>query len=124
MNRIVLALCLVLAGCSTFQNPINTTRLAEVESAYGIALSAAVAYRSLYNINRCTASKPESATNICARRSVVLSLQKADREAQVALAAARTFVNNNPTLDASSVINVASQAVGVMRDIESINGIK
>lgn len=116
MRKILLALlCLVVAGCASIQNPLNITRLAQVESAYGLALSAASGYRALYEINRCTVSRPESATNICARRSVVLKLQAADLKAQAALKFASEFTHNNPTIDASSMIGAASSAVAAFK---------
>ena len=124
MKKLWLCLVLVLAGCASIQNPLNITRLADIESAYGIVLAAANAYRTVYTINPCTRSHPESATNYCARRSVVILLQGADRKAQIALRSARIFVANNPTLDAGSVIGVAQLAIDAMRQIEQQNGVR
>lgn len=124
MRKLAIVLCVGLAACARIQNPLNVTRLAQTESAYGIALSAAVGYYSVYKINRCTKARPESAMNICARRSVVVKLQQADRSAQIALDAARDFVTNNPTLDAGSIISAAALAVETFRKVETDNGVQ
>lgn len=118
MKRIILALTLALsvAACATIPNPISTTSLATIESAYGVALAGAVAYR---NRPRCTTSALESVSNLCARRSIVLKLQAADRKAQVALGKATIFIKNNPTLDASSLLQAAQGAVDVLNQIQS-----
>lgn len=121
MKRIifVLALSLSLAGCfRTVSNPLannNPVGLVTIESAYGVALSGAVAYR---NRPRCTKTALESVSNICARRSIVLKLQNADRRAQIALGRARAFIANNPSLDASAVIQVAQDAVSFFYNIQ------
>lgn len=120
---LVLFFVLTLSACASINNPLNLTRLAQIESAYGIALSAAVGYYRLYKINRCTQSRPESVANICARRSVVVALQQADKKAQVALTSAQRFVRANPTLNAGAVIDAAQLAVDAMRQIEQINGV-
>lgn len=124
MRKLLIALvALALAGCATIQNPLNITRLAQVESTYGIALSAANAYRTLYQVNRCKKGQLEAYNNVCARRSVVLQLQAADRKAKIALDAARAFVVNNPTVDAGSLIAAAQLAVDAFQKIEADNGV-
>jgi uncharacterized membrane protein len=115
-----LACAVTLGGCATIQNPVNTTQLAQVESAYGVALSIAVAYR---NLPLCKTGNPTSLTNICAKRSVVVKLQSADRDAQIAMVSARQFVRNNPTLSAASVIGIAQNAVATLQAIEQNEGI-
>lgn len=121
---IFLLVAFALSACATIQNPLNVTKLAQIESAYGIALAAAVGYYELYKVNRCTVLRPESPTNFCARRSVVVKLQAADRKAFIAMHAARVFVHNNPNLDASSYISAASLAIGAMRQVEELNGVR
>lgn len=123
--RIIISLivALSLSGCATANNPLTLGRLASLESAYGIALSAAVGYYELYRVRRCTTSAPFSPTNICAMRSVVVRLQQADIRAQAALQAARKFSAQNPTLDASAIINAAELAVSTFQQIERQNGI-
>jgi ABC-type uncharacterized transport system substrate-binding protein len=122
MKKLLIAALLAvgLAGCATIQNPVNTTRLATVESTYGVALSIAVAYR---NLPLCKTGTTPSLQNICAKRSVIVRLQSADRDAQIALASARSFVKNNPTLSATSVIGIAQNAVAAFQAIEQNEGI-
>lgn len=100
-------LALAVAGCASIVNPINTTRLGQIESSYGVALSVAVAYRDL-----------------CAKRlispdcrTVVPKVQAADRAAQASLATAREFVKNNPTLNAFSVLEAAQAAVDGLKAV-------
>lgn len=122
----ILILGLVLTACAfnplgSVQNPINDNRLAAIESSYGIALSAAVAYR---NTRLCKKNEQTTLTNVCAYRSVILKLQAADRTAQAALKNARKFIKDNPRLDAFSVINAAQQAVTVFQTVQSEYGVK
>lgn len=130
MKRIIgiLVLGLFLSGCASgfnpfgsIKNPINSDRLAAIESSYGIALSAAVAYR---NTRLCKKNEQASISNVCAYRSVILKLQAADRSAQIALTKARKFIIENPTLDAFSVINAAQQAVTVFQTVQSEYGVQ
>lgn len=124
----VMLLSLALAGCGTIKsvlqggtsvftsvtNPVSRTNLAEVESAYGVLLTAAVAYR-----NAC-AQKLIAAT--C--RPAVVQLQFANRKAHGAIIAARNFVKNNPTLSALSLIGIAGQAVSDFQSVAYVNGVK
>ena len=109
-------IALSLGACATIKNPITNSQLATIESSYGVVLSGAVAYR---NRPRCTKTALESVSNICARRSIVLRMQAADRTAQVALGRARAFVTNNPTLDASSLLQAAQDAVSIFAAIQT-----
>lgn len=97
-------------------NPIGYRELASIEASYGIALAGAVAYR---NRPRCTRSQLESFANLCARRSIVIKLQHADQIAQLAIGRAAAFISNNPTLDASSVVQAASMAVGAFISLQA-----
>ncbi len=123
---------LLLSGCATpfgtfvtttaqvltnggITNPITTQQIYNLEAAYGIAVSAAVAYRER---PRCTKTALESLSNICARRSIVLKLQSADQKAQFALAQLKTFVTNNPTLDASDLFGLANTAVSAFTQLK------
>lgn len=120
---------ILLSGCSTqfgqrfnqivttgVDNPVSQTRLATIESAYGVALSGAVAYR---NRPLCKKTALESVSNICARRSIIVRLQSADRQAQVALGKARGFIRDNPTIDAGSLLQAAEDAVSALNQIQS-----
>jgi ABC-type uncharacterized transport system substrate-binding protein len=117
----VAALALALGGCATIRNPVDVPQLAAIESAYGIALSLAVAYRDL---PLCRTGTSPGLQNVCAKRSVVVRLQRADRDAQIALAAARSFVRANPTLSAASVLAVAQNAVSALQAIETNEGLR
>lgn len=111
MRKLVLVLALILGGCASLPsvpNPLSPSSLYDIENAYGVALSQAVAYRGR---PLCKVGHLESVTNICARRSIIVRLQKADGKAQIALANAKAFVRDNPTLDATSVLAIAQAAV-------------
>lgn len=126
MKKLLILGLLFLTACSTplFQpvaNPLNANRLAEIEASYGIALSAAVAYRRL---PLCKKSSPFNAIkNICAKRSIIVQLQNADAKAQITLTSARRFVAENPTLDAFNLISAAQNAVMTLQAIEAANGV-
>jgi hypothetical protein len=121
MRRMLLALPLLLTGClSTIQNPVNDNDMAIVYSAYGSTLAVANAYRSL---PLCRTGSVFSASNLCAKRSVIVQLQKADRQARIAMNTAQIFINNNPTLSASSLIGIAQAAVSAFQQIEIANGV-
>lgn len=118
-------IALMLAGCAgglpqlaqpAIRNPVGLKQLAVLESAYGVALSGALAYR---NRPRCTVTHLESPTNLCARRSIVVKLIRADQIAEIALDNAQIFIANNPTLDASSVLQVATRAIAAFTAIQS-----
>lgn len=117
----------VLTACSLLpiplgavSNPLGPDQLATIEASYGVALAAAVAYR---NLPLCKRSRPFSATNICAKRSIIVKLQAADRKAKTAIIAARAFTTEHPFLDASALIDAARQAVVYFRTIEVHYGV-
>jgi hypothetical protein len=98
------------------KNPVSGTTIASVESGYGIALAASVAYADRYREgHRCTKTSLESATNLCSRRSIVEKLQAADLKAQDAIADAKAFIARNPTLNAGAAIDAAQTAVAAFR---------
>lgn len=117
---LIITLAFCLTACATFTNPVNTTRLAQIESAYGIALSGAVAYR---NLRLCRRGEVATATNICAYRHVIIKLQQADMIAQSALRDARIFVQDNPTVSAFDVLRVAQNAVSTFQQIMITYGV-
>jgi len=104
----ILIFAVSLSACATVQNPATIQQLYDVEAAYGVALATAVAY---HNRPLCKTGTVESLTNICARRSIVVKLQLADKRARAALAVARAFIINNPTLSAVSALTAAQSAV-------------
>lgn len=100
------------------KNPIAPVDMASIESAYGIALAASVAYADRYRAGyRCTTTNLESVSNLCSRRSIVEQLWAADLKAQDAIAKAKAFIARNPTLNAGSLIDAAQTAVAAFRDI-------
>lgn len=117
MKAVILAFAIFLGGCGHLggiPNPVGPNTLAATESAYGIALSAAVGYR-----NAC-ARRVIAAT--C--RPIVARLQQVGRVAQVNVLAARRFIRENPTLDASSLIAAASASVQAFRDVQIQYGVQ
>lgn len=102
-------------------NPFGRKELLAVESAYRSALVLAVNYRRL---GLCPPGVFESFERICARREVVLALQRADRHAKAALTRARSFVRNNPRVNAFDVISEAQAAVSAFRLELSMHGVR
>jgi len=81
---------LALVGCQTalpslnISNAVAMNTVYGIENAYGTAVNAANAYKAL---PLCATGTKPSATNICAKRSVIVNLRSA-------MARARTAVNN------------------------------
>jgi len=124
MMKKFLAICfltIALGGCSTVQgllngevNPIGTQSLAAVEASYGTALSVANGYKQ--------ACANGAITGSC--RTVVVTMQNADRYAYAQILVARNFVKNNPNIDATVVISTAQAAVAAFQQVQSQNGVK
>ncbi len=125
---------MLLSGCSTpfgerlttlvttgVANPVTNDQLAGIISSYGVTQTAAIAYMGL---PRCTKANNFSATNICAKRSVKVIIQNADREASAAINAAVTFTRNNPTLDATDIISIAAASVNKFNQLAVQYGVK
>ena len=110
-------------GVAPIQNPVTTGNIQDIENGYGIALAGAVAYRELYDTNPCTRSRPFSASNICAKRSVVNQLLDAQHKVRSALDQAYGFIRANPTLNAASYIQAAQTAFNIFLTVKSKNGI-
>ncbi len=103
-------------------NPVTPASLYDIKATYVIAQAGADAYIQRYRDgHRCTRTALEAVTNICSRRSVVLRLQQADRNAQIAMGRVDAFIRDNPTIDASSVISAAQQAVSAFYAIQRGN---
>lgn len=133
MKRFLVAACLALSlgACAQLQNavgiattsvsnPISLNQLAAVESSYAAILSVAVKYRRL---PLCRTGETEfSGPTLCARRSVVVQIQSANRTAHAAILTARNFVRRNPTVDASAVIAAAVDAVSRFRAVVPTTG--
>lgn len=104
----------LLASCGTVPNPLTQNELATAESGYGVLLAGAVAYKHL---PLCKTGTSISLTNVCARRSVIVKLQQADRAVQAALVAARS-----PTVNAAAMLALQA-ALAQFQQIEVANGI-
>lgn len=115
MKRIgALLIVLLLSACTTLNNPLTPNRLAALESAYGVVLSAAVAYR-----NSCArGALPRSC------RSITVELQRAGSVAQLRVVSLRRFVRENPTLDASTLLVAAESAVDAFNQVSLVYGVK
>lgn len=111
----------LLAGCASIKNPITNNTLGSMIDTLGIADSALIAYRGL---PRCTTTHNFSLTNICHKRSVLITAQAYDRAANTAINKAVAFTKANPTLDATSVISAAQSALDIFTTFENANGIK
>lgn len=103
MKKVLLALVLsfALTACGTISNPFTAPTLAAVEESYGVALALSVSYH-----DDCAKRLiPPSC------RTVVPVMQAYGARAQAAVLMARSFVKNNPTLDATSILTLATDAI-------------
>lgn len=111
-----------LAGCSATlpSASLNTTvtrnSLYSVEAAYGVALSAERAYKTL---PLCKTGTTTSYTNPCAKRSTIVKMQAADRVAISSISNANNFIKTYPMLDATNVLSAAQSAVSALQQIVS-----
>lgn len=118
----LMAFVLSACGPTVLTTPINQTQAYQLENAYGVVQSAAVAYTAL---PRCKV--PASATNICSEKSVIRQLAKADGNVRLALNALEAFTRNPanyPGLSYTGLVAAAQQAIDVFRQIETTNGVK
>lgn len=110
----VLFVGLALAGCQTvlpslnLNNAVALNTVYGLENAYGIAVNAANAYKAL---PLCKTGTTPSATNICAKRSVIVNLQAAVSRARVAVNNVVNFQKTYPTVDITNVISAAQTAL-------------
>lgn len=112
-------LALALAACGTVKNPLQPSMVYNLENAYGIVQSSAVAYDKL---PRCSATQ----TILCSKAAVVVSLAKYDGEARTALSALEAFVRNPanyPGLSYSQLLSTAQTAISTFQAIEAQNGV-
>lgn len=115
-----LVVSLALANCTTVLPSVNISNAVAlntvygVANAYGIAVNAANAYRAL---PLCATGSRPSATNICAKRSVIVNLQSAMSRARLAVNNAVAFQKTYPTLD---VTNVVAAAQAALSDVQAV----
>jgi hypothetical protein len=115
-----LALGLALAACQTVLPSLNLNTAVTlntvygIENAYGVAVNAANAYKSL---PLCRTGTVPGAANICARRSVIVNLQSAMRRARVAV---NNLVNFQKTYPSVDITNVMSAAQSALLDVQQV----
>ena len=108
MKKLIpLALLLLLAGCASIPNPVTSDRLTAIKSGYGIALSAAVAYR-----DSCAQRLiPPSC------RLIVPKIVLANRKVEIALSRLESVRRLGPTVDAGEAIGQLSDAVNDLKTL-------
>lgn len=126
MRKIILAitLALSLAGCghlgdvlklatASIENPISGVDIYRVKNTYAATLEIAAEYRwYCYSAPYKTLMADPVARPLCQkRRAIIRKIDSADDKASAAIAAAESFVANNPTISAVSVISAAWDAV-------------
>lgn len=120
-----IALSISLAGCAgtmpslNLSNNVSLNTSFGLANAYAIAQQQALAYKAL---PLCLTGTSPSATNFCAKRSIVVRLQQADAKASAALVALDGFLKQFPTLDASNVIAAAQAAVSAYQTVTTTIG--
>jgi len=109
-----LGACTFTMPTFTLGNQVNLNTIEGVIAGYGVMLNAELTYRAL---PLCKTGAEPSITNICAKRSVIEKLQAADKVANAAVNAAVTFVKANPTVDPSSYLSAARDALTGLRTV-------
>jgi hypothetical protein len=111
----------ILIGGTSLTAPvslIDDTTQAGIETAYGAAVTAAVAYR---NLPRCPRGTSATVQNPCSTRTAILTLQAADRKAYVALTALRR-VNRAGGINALDALRYAREALSEFRALLATHG--
>lgn len=102
------------------QNPVTLARVYQLRATYAaVVLAPAANYARL---PLCRRSQPD--VKVCARRNVVLALQRADRTAEQALDKLEAFVRSNPRLNASALWNAAQAAIAQFKEVKATYGIR
>lgn len=127
---ITLALvALMLGGCghlgdvvklatTSIENPISGVDIYRVKNTYAATLELAAEYRRYcWSMPyKAILADPVAAPLCRARRAVVRAFQSADVKANAAIAQAESFVAQNPTISAMTVINAAWDAVTAFKN--------
>lgn len=118
---VVAALALSLGACSSLPtlniaSTVNLNTLEGIVSGYGILANQEVL---LMQQKLCKTGTVPSVTNICVKRSQKVAIQTFDRAANSAVNTAVAFVKANPTVDPTSYISAASQALTALQGIIS-----
>jgi hypothetical protein len=122
---LLFALALPLGSCATnpitaggtIVNPITGVTIYQVKLVYATGLQLVVDYRKYcWARPYATLMADPVATPICQnRRAIVRKAQSAKAVASKAVRAADTFVKNNPTLNAGTLLSAAWDAVNVFQ---------
>lgn len=124
----VAMVCTALAACGTtgtdlnallkvvttpIANPVSATNIYQLKNGYAATLQLAVDWRAYcYSKPYATIVADPIMNPVCvSRRAVVRKIQLAKAKAHSAIVDASDFVQQNPTLDASSVVNAAWSAM-------------
>jgi hypothetical protein len=121
MKKLVIALAFAIgvAGCSSLPtlnigNQVNLNTIEGVVSGYGILLNAENTYKAL---PLCKTGTTPSITNVCAKRSIIVRLQSADKIANTAVNTAVSFVKSNPSVDPSQYLTAAQNALTALQTV-------
>jgi hypothetical protein len=128
----LVAVSLALSGCAgtrvgeviqfataSVANPVTSTNIYQAENAYAAALTLADEWRTYCWARpyRVLLADP-IAKQVCWRRRPVLrNILNYGPKARTALAQAKAFVRDHPTLDASLMIRAAIAAVAKFREV-------
>ena len=125
---LIICLALSLGGCASTLQTIKDDAAAvkakivqvvtpqnadTVEAAYGSALAIVVGYRDL-----CQRKVINKSCWI-----VIAKMQPYENKAYNAVKAMRKFVNDNPNVDASSIVQIAYNAVTTFKQVQNANGV-
>jgi len=117
---LIIPLLFVLTACAgQIPNPFSTKNIYQTKLVYAATETAADKWRS-YCWARPYAvlvSDPVAKPICSNRRPVARAIAKASRYAGDAIAKAQSFIAANPTLDASSLISAADQAVAAFSNV-------
>lgn len=120
-SAVIALFALSLAACSSLPtlniaSTVNLNTLEGVVSGYGILANQEVL---LMQQPLCKTGTTPSVTNICVKRSQKVAIQTFDKAANNAVNTAVAFVKANPTVDPTSYISTASQALTALQSIIS-----
>ena len=110
---IVLAFCLVLPSCVTYQNPLTQSRMDALTASWGTALVVAANYRDACDQRLIPPS--------C--RPIVIRIQQAAIPAQAAYKRAVEF-SKNPAISQQDLVQAASDAVNDFKVLQMTLGVK
>jgi hypothetical protein len=107
---------LSLGACSTLNigGQVTLNTIEGIESSYGLLLNAENTYKAL---PLCLTGTVPSLTNICAKRSIIVRLQAADKIANQAVNSLEAFVKANPTVAPTQYISTAQAALSALQTV-------